>query len=130
MTLVIKKIDEQKLREFKAEAIRRGLTLSQALGEAIDLWLRKVKEELPAEADLNNKVYEEMNQNLEKRHRGKYAVIAQGRLIGLYEQLSQVVQALKALKGIQQAIVIKIGEDKPPPRELTWLGGSTEPSTA
>jgi hypothetical protein len=31
VTLVIKKIDEKKLREFKAEAIRRELTLSEAI---------------------------------------------------------------------------------------------------
>jgi hypothetical protein len=29
--LVVKKIDEEKLREFKAEAIKRGLTLSEAI---------------------------------------------------------------------------------------------------
>jgi len=39
MTLVVKKMSERKLREFKAEAVRRGLTLSQAIEEAIDLWL-------------------------------------------------------------------------------------------
>jgi len=37
MTLVIRKIDEKKLRGFKAEAIKKGLTLSQALEEAIEL---------------------------------------------------------------------------------------------
>ena len=39
MTLVIKKLDPEKLRRFKAEAVRRGLLLHQALEEAITLWL-------------------------------------------------------------------------------------------
>lgn len=39
MTLVIKKIDPEKVRLFKAEAVRRGFLLNQALEEAITLWL-------------------------------------------------------------------------------------------
>ncbi len=130
MTLVIKKINEQKLREFKAEAMRRGLTLSQALEEAIALWLQRSSEELPTEVDINNKVYEKIKWGLEKKHRDKYAIIAQGKFIGLYSELSQVTQVLKTLKDLHYAIVVKIGEDTPPPRELTWLGSSIELSTA
>lgn len=39
VTLVIKKIDPEKVRLFKAEAVRRGFLLNQALEEAITLWL-------------------------------------------------------------------------------------------
>ncbi|MQL56298.1 hypothetical protein [Acidianus ambivalens] len=53
-----KKIDEKKLREFKAEAIRRRLTLSEAINQAIDLWLNKVSaedSEVERERELNKK---------------------------------------------------------------------------
>jgi len=62
MVLVIKKVDEEKLREFNAEAIRRGLTLSQAIEEAIDLWLRSVK--LGTDVDVNNRAYLRMKSKL------------------------------------------------------------------
>ena len=55
MTLVIKRVDERKLREFKAEAVRRGLTLSEAFEEAIELWLSA--RPLFSEEDANNAAY-------------------------------------------------------------------------
>ncbi|RLF12927.1 MAG: hypothetical protein DRN06_09180 [Thermoprotei archaeon] len=128
MTLVVKKVDERKLREFKAEAIRRGLTLSQALEEAIELWLRASY--MLSEEDANNMAYIEAKRLL-RGHEGEYAVFAHGRLLGFYRTLSEVSEALKSLDvRPRHAIVVKVGVDSPPPGELEWLGGSIELETA
>ncbi|AWR95606.1 hypothetical protein [Acidianus brierleyi] len=121
MTLVIKKIDEKKLREFKAEAIKRGLTLSEAINQAIDLWLSNTKGEdfeVEKERELNNKVFEELKDRLPK---DKYIAIAKGKFLGAYDSLEDVSKALRGLE-VKQAIVVKI--DKDLPREGEWLTGS------
>ncbi len=120
--MVIKKVDEKKLREFKAEAIRRGLTFSKAFEKAIDLWL---KERTAIEAiDINNKLYEEVKDELVKKYHGKYVVIAEGKLLGIYNSLKEVSKVLKENPRIRHAIVAKIGVDAPPRGELEWWGGS------
>ncbi|ABL78964.1 hypothetical protein [Thermofilum pendens] len=120
MTLVVKKVDERKLREFKAEAIRRGLTLSQAIEEAMDLWLSSRL--LLTEADANNEAYAREKERLLKEHRGMYAVFAHARLVGVYATLDEVIAALKGIRP-KHAVVVKVGEDKG--GELEWWGGST-----
>ena len=121
MTLVVKKIDERKLREFKAEAVRRGLTLSQALEEAIELWLSS--RQAWTEADANNAAYAREKQRLLREHKGSYAVFAHGRLIGIYRTLEEVSAALRSLEERpRHAVVVKVGEDAP--RALEWWGGS------
>ena len=71
-----------------------------------------------------------LRSELARKHRGKYAVIAQGTLVGVYEDLeslSNILRALKA-KGVMRAVVVKIGVDE---ERWTgeWLGGSMSAST-
>ncbi|HDI74694.1 MAG TPA: hypothetical protein ENF55_01920 [Thermoprotei archaeon] len=128
MTLVVKKIDEKKLREFKAEAIRRGLTFSRALEEAIDLWLKRSV--LETDLDVNNRAYLRMKDNLDK-YKGRYVVFAHGKFIGAYSSLEEVGRALKAIKPRpRHAIVLKVGYDHKVERDLEWWGGSIELKTA
>lgn len=123
VTLVVKGADEKRLREFKAEAIRRGLRLAEALEEAIELWLSA--KPLLDEVDANNLAYLRARRRLEGQQ-GKYAVFAFGRLIGVFESLEEVSRALRSLEARpRHAVVVKIGVDKP--GELEWLGGSISP---
>ena len=64
LVLVVKRIDERKVREFKAEAIRRGLTLSKAIEEAIDLWLPSKNTYVYGEVEVNNKVCSSIKKDL------------------------------------------------------------------
>jgi len=122
VTLVIKKVDERKLREFKAEAIRRGLTLSQAFEEAIDLWLKNRVVE--TDVDINNREYLRIKDRLNK-YMNKYVVIANGRFLGAFDTLKEVGNAIKSLKCVpSHAIVFKVGEDTKIRRRLEWWGGS------
>jgi len=127
LILVIKKIDEDKLREFKAEAVRRGLTYSKAIEEAIDLWLSQ-RSNIRTESQMNNLTYRKLKDKLIKKYFGKYVVIANGELIGVYNNIDEVSNKLKTLN-VKHAIVAKIGEE-PIKGELTWLGGSMRLRTA
>ncbi|MCY0860621.1 MAG: hypothetical protein OWQ54_09355 [Sulfolobaceae archaeon] len=122
MTLVIKKIDERKLREFKAEAIRRGLTLSEAIEQAIDLWLNKVNDEDEEERRANNEVFQKMKDEILSKYQDKYIVIAKGKFIGAFNSIQEVAETLKKLN-VRQAIVFNPSKDAIK-REGEWLGGS------
>lgn len=128
LTLVIKKLDPEKLRQFKAEAVRRGLLLHQALEEAITLWLNYNEADLETEADTNNRVYEAMKEVLSKKYKGKFIIIAEGKLVGVYENLNEASEELRSLKfHIKHAILTRIGYDEEYSGEYEWWGGSIEP---
>ncbi|MHC1601470.1 MAG: DUF5678 domain-containing protein [Candidatus Nezhaarchaeales archaeon] len=128
MVLVIKKASEEKIRQFKAEAVRRGLTLSKAFEEAVDLWLSTSSKALVSIEDLNNRVFTELKEEIDK-HVGKYVVIANSKLIGVFDDIRDVARALKEVKA-QHAIVYRPGIDKPVSGVLEWWGGSIELKTA
>jgi hypothetical protein len=125
---VIKNIDKKVVREFKAEAIRRGLTLSKAFEEAARIWLEFKDKAIVSEQDLNNLVYESMEEELRK-NRGKYAVIAKGKLLGIFETIEDVSLALRSAN-VRNAIVVKIGHDDVLVEGPEWLGGSIELGSA
>ncbi|RLF06640.1 MAG: hypothetical protein DRJ60_04140 [Thermoprotei archaeon] len=124
MVLVIKKASEEKIRQFKAEAVRRGLTLSKAFEEAVDLWLSTSSKALVSIEDFNNRVFAELKEEIDK-HVGKYVVIANGKLIGVFDDVKDIAKALKEVKA-QHAIVYRPGIDKPVSGVLEWWGSSIE----
>ena len=126
MTLVIKKVDQRTLRDLKAEAARRGLTLAEVFQEAANLWLTR-QEETPVltETQRNNEFYESNVAELERQYKGRYVLIAGARLVGAYDDLRAAAEAMRALSPKpRHAILTKIGKDA---REYgEWLGGSLE----
>ncbi|WP_455363278.1 hypothetical protein [[Eubacterium] cellulosolvens] len=126
MTLVIKKVDQRTLRDLKAEAARRGLTLAEVFQEAANLWLTR-QEETPVltETQRNNEFYESNVAELERQYKGRYLLIAGARLVGAYDDLRAAAEAMRALSPKpRHAILTKIGKDA---REYgEWLGGSLE----
>jgi len=126
LTLVIKKIDQRTLRDLKAEAARRGLTLGEVFREAVNLWLtRRQETPLLTEADQNNAFYESNEAELERQYKGRYVLIAGARLVGAYDDLHAAGEAMKGLSPRpRQAILTKIGKDARESGE--WLGGSLE----
>lgn len=126
--MVIKKVDEEKLKLFKAEAVKRGLLLHQALEEAITLWLNFNPALIESDADVNNKVYEKIKHELEKKYYGRFVLIAEGRFIGAFEDVKKAIEALHRLgPHIKHAILTKIGFDEKYSGEYEWWGGSIEP---
>jgi hypothetical protein len=121
MTLVARNIDEKLYKMFKAEVIKRGLKISDALEEAMKLWLLKHASNSDPEAEENYKTYLEIEDKLMKKYRGKYIIIAKGRFIGAYNTLDEISNILRKLN-VRHAVVTKIGEEEVVKGE--WWGGS------
>ena len=123
MTLVIRGLDEKTKRSLRAEAVRRGLKLAEAVKEAFQLWRSYDQDaETLSERDINNAAFNALRQELEK-YAGKTILIAGGKLLGIYENPRSAAMDLR-LKApeARHAIVTVVGRDKR--EELEWLGGS------
>jgi hypothetical protein len=123
---VIKNLDQRVLRELKAQAARRGLTLAQVFSEAAELWANRNEEAmLSTEVERNNEFYESNRAELERQYKRKYLLITDGHLNGAYESLDDVGQRLRSLSPRpKHAIITKVGEDLKESGE--WLGGTLE----
>lgn len=126
VTLVIRGLDEKTKRSLRAEAIKRGLRLAQAVKEAFQLWRTYDQEASTlSERDINNAAYNALRQELEK-YDGKTILIARGKLLGTYDDpRSAAIDLTVKAPEARHAIVTVIGKDKR--EELEWLGGSLNP---
>jgi len=116
-TIAIKNVDEELYRKFKAVAALRGITLGEAINEAIKLWLKASLSssnyfQIETEAERNREVYKKLEGDLLRKHLGKFAVIAGGRLVGVYKTKERALEAVKRLN-VKHAIVSRIGRKKP-----------------
>jgi len=86
----------------------------------MDLWLNgaKDKDDVEKEREMNNKVFEEIKDQLPK---DKYVVIASGKFIGTFDSTEEVSKALRGLNA-KHAIVVNLSKDSS--REGEWLTGS------
>jgi hypothetical protein len=123
MTLVVRGLDDKTKRSFRAEAIRRGLKLAEAVKEAFQVWRSYDRDaQTLSERDVNNAAYNALGQELE-RYAGKTILIAEGKLLGVYENPRSAAKDLASkAPHAHHAIVTKVGEDRR--LELEWLGGS------
>ena len=130
MPLVLKKIREETVRRLKAEAAKRGLTPSEAVEEAIELWLRSHGSgQLVEDSSIDDEAYRRLRERLLREARGKYVVIARGRLVGIYGSLEEAAAALRRLKaeGVDRAVLVRPGVDEAAGGvEGEWLGGALE----
>ena len=126
MTLVIKKIDQRTLRNLKAEAARRGLTLAEVFQEAAHLWLSRGQQtSMLTETDRDNEFYESDEAELERQYKGRFVLIAGARLVGAFDNVEDAGKAIRSLSPRPtHAILTKIGQDERMVGE--WLGGSLE----
>lgn len=123
VTLVIRGMDEKTKRSLRAEAIKRGLRLAQAVKEAFQLWRAYDPEASTlSERDANNAAYNALRQELEK-YASKTILIAGGKLLGTYDDPRSAAMDLRMkAPEAHNAIITVIGRDKR--EELEWLGGS------
>ena len=123
MTLVIRGLDEKTKRSIKAEAVRRGLRLAEAVREAFHLWRTYDQDaKLVSERDVNNATYVALRHELEK-YAEKTILIAHGKLIGTYDSpRSAFLELKKKAPDARHAIVTVMGKDRR--EELEWWAGS------
>jgi hypothetical protein len=123
VTLVVRGLDEKTRRSIRAEAVKRGLRLAQAVKEAFQLW-RAYDQEVStlSERDANNAAYNALRQELEK-YNNKTILIAKGKFLGAYDDPRTAAMDLKRkAPDANHAIITVMGRDKR--EELEWLGGS------
>lgn len=121
MSLVARNIDKRLYQLFKAEAVKKGLTVSKALEEAMRLWLLQGTGSVDLEAEENFDLYEKIEERLLSKYKGKYIVIASGEFKGAFDTLEEVSRLLRKLN-VKHAVVTKLGEEREVKGE--WWGGS------
>lgn len=115
--MIPKELEERfRKRAMEKYGYSKGV-ISKALEEAIRLWLGR-DDELVSEEESNNRAFESIIGELEERYRGKYVVIAGGKLVSVHESLEE---ALSAERGrYSHRIVFKVGERHAGRVRLGW----------
>jgi hypothetical protein len=104
--------------ERTARLLYENDSTQQALIEAIELWLEQHRCKLiEDEAEVNNRAYENLRAQLEQEHKGKWIVIAHGKLQGVGNSLKEVDHLAPTSL---DRIVMQIGENRPREVELGW----------
>ncbi|GEM_PF-701794 len=112
-----KEIEERFRRKAMERYGHSRGAISKALEAAIRLWLR-YDYGMTDEEESNNKAFEALLPELEKKYRGMYVVIAQGKLISVHSSLEE---ALRVEEGrYQHRIVFKVGEKPVEKVRLGW----------
>jgi hypothetical protein len=125
MPLVLKKISEELVRMLKIEAVKRGVSPSRIVEEALELYFKLKDKSVVEDEDLDDMVWRNQRQELIKKYRGKYVVIAGGRVIGAYSDPYELAGRIRELKKIyRRIVVVKPGIDEK--RVMEWLGGAIE----
>lgn len=90
--------------------------VSKALDAALRLWLR-YDYHLSDEEEANNTAFESTLGELESKHPGMYAVIAEGKLVAVHSSLRE---ALLTKGGHSHRLIFKVGEKTPSKVRLGW----------
>jgi len=115
--ITVKNVDEEVYKRFKAVAALKGVTLGEALNEAMKLWIKVSLSsdkylQIEVEAEKNREVFRKMEKDLLSKFSGKFVAIAGGKLIGLFDNREEAIRAISNLN-VKHAIVTKIEKKKP-----------------
>ena len=92
--------------------------IRQALIEAIELWLTQQHQKLiEAEALINNLVFEQIRNELEKNYPNKWIVIANGEFLGAADTLEALNHVASTAR---HRIAVQMGQIRPQEVELGW----------
>jgi len=116
--VAFKNVDEELYRKFKAMVALKGLTLGEALNQALSLWIKASENidvveylEIIKEAEANRRVYRELEDYLIRNHMNKYVAIARGKLLGIFDSREEALKAIKEVKP-RHAIVTRVEPKK------------------
>jgi len=114
--ILIRGVEDEVYRRFRAEVIRRGMTLGRAISEAMEMWLssRTEDRDLRYEEELNNRAFLRMREKLRKEHYGKIGIFCFGKLIGIASSMEEADEMIKTkCRGAKHVLVVRIGQEGP-----------------
>jgi len=116
--VAVKNVDEELYRKFKAMVALKGLTIGEALNQALSLWIRASENidvveylETVKEAEANRRIYRELEDYLIRNHAGKYVAVACGKLLGIFDSREEALRAVRKVKS-RHAIVTRVEPKK------------------
>lgn len=120
MSVLIKDIDKELYARFKAEAALHGIKLGEALTLAMRSWLQIQKNGNIEDGDRiqNNATYRRLLPSLLEKHQGKWIIIHDSRLVGIFENRETALDETKKLKLTGHSIVCPISDN----RQLRSMG--------
>ncbi|MHA1722058.1 MAG: hypothetical protein ACTSXW_03175 [Candidatus Baldrarchaeia archaeon] len=126
MGVYIRGVDEKVYREFKAESVRRGLKIGEAVTEALKIWLsrhRKEENNIDIARKINNATYRMIKGKLLRDHLGKWIAIADGRLMAVADSLEQLCKENKEIfEKYDHVLVDQVTSEER--RIIRWRGKS------
>lgn len=104
--------------EYTAHLLHKQDSVRQALIEAIELWLSQQHLKLTqTEATVNNRVFDNLRDELEQTYPGQWIVIANGKFQGAANSVEELNHFALAAR---HRIVLQIGQTRPQQVELGW----------
>lgn len=96
-SVLIKDVDKQLYSQFKAEAALRGIKIGDALQLAMKKWLddQKSNTEIESQRIKNNALFRQLLPDLLDEHQGKWVLISDGQLYGVYPTKPEAMEAIK-----------------------------------
>ncbi|MCY3412045.1 MAG: hypothetical protein INQ03_10480 [Candidatus Heimdallarchaeota archaeon] len=113
MSVLIRDIDKELYKQFKAKAVMQGIKVGTALTLAMEKWLKE-DEDLPNLMRAKNKdTLKSIRNRMMTEHAGKWLLISDGDLMGIYETKQQVLEAIKEKHLVTKNNLISHLQDNP-----------------
>ena len=120
--VLIRNVDDSVYRRAKAVAASKGITLGNAVDEALAFWTKETENSgLDSEVDANIKFVRSNWERIFKSKKGKVVVVAEGRLQGVFSNYDKA-RTLASKKKV--ALVFEV--DKLPTEREVELGAELE----
>jgi hypothetical protein len=96
MSVLIKEVDKELYAKFKSKAALKGLRINEAFTEAIIQWLAEgaIKDTKNLMRQQNNATFRRIFPDLVKDHEGKWVVISEGLMIGIFGDRKAAIKAV------------------------------------
>ena len=125
MSIVLKKVSEEKIKLFESDVARKGIVFTQVIKEAIDNLL-KLSESMLTEDRVIDYSIDEKKLELIKRYRGKYVVIAYSETKITPETIRNLTRVIDDFdQEFKGPIVIHLGIDEERWGKEWWCKNST-----
>lgn len=98
MSVLIKDVDKELYKKFKAKAVLKGIKVGTALSLAIEKWLQEDDIITDEETNRirNNETYNKLLPRLIRDNRNAWVVISEGEFIGVFKSQKDAIEAVES----------------------------------